>query len=665
MQNTIRVRLVKAALFVAGAFIYCALSAYAGTTYYKIGRDEANCTSFGGSYIKYDGTETTIPSTATTIGWATSRNAASAVVVDDMGNSDFVVQSGTRLRTHPAGGNYAFGGRSLALEAGGELMVKSGDVDPRASTITVAKLVGSGGSVLFNVYLRMLTLAGAAEIEAGSSLTVALWGDGQKAAVSSEITGDATTTLYIKTADTAGAAGQVLEIADAAGFYGTIATNSYSTEPFTLKLTGGFGGTVASLPAGTTNVLVNYDGLPAAKGLRVAATTIPAALKTAVWLYSAGGISEDTVLMTFPAGTTVDEGEFKVRFSVSQSAPATEFRCRKVLNGDGSVSLLPATCHKRGQDAAYATSFFGYYASVDEEGVWTEPETTAIGWSLLRDGSTTKIPDGDLADFEFVVQSGTRLRTPAPGGTWTFRGRSLVLESGGSFITKSGDGREPRVDSVINVTNLVGSGGSVQFNVAGRLQTLAGTASIASGSSLTLDLPPPNQKAVFSSTLTGDGTTTLYIMTAQEAGTDGQSLEIADAAGFYGTIATNNYSTEPFTLKLTGGFGGTVASLPAGTTNVLVNYDGLPAAAGLRVAATTIPPALKTAATFYFAADIPEGSVLMTFPEGTAVDPDEFDIRRAAGPEGAGRRITALGTKTNGDGTVSLVKLCGFIFIFR
>jgi len=649
----------SAALIAVGVVMNLyALSAYAGTTYYKIGQDAANESSFTGTYS----------GGGTAIGWATSRDATSTVTVEDMENSDFVVISGSRLRTDPRGGAYTFAGRSLVLETGGLLMIKSGEASPAASTITVAKLVGAGGSVMFNAAKQKQTLAGAAEIEANSSLTVDLNGDGQNAVVSSTITGDDTTTLYIKTAAATGSAGQVLEIADAAGFYGTIAESGTSDEPFTLKLTGGFGGTITSLPRGMTSMRVNYDGLSSAKGLCVATTTIPEVLKTAVVFYSAGGISADTVLMTFPAGTTVDEDEFTVKFATAVNGTPTEFRCRKAVDDlDGTVRLFPVvtTYYKIGVDvgAANCSSFGGTY--VNQSG--TIPEDAAgIGWATLRDATSTNAVS-DMASLDFVVQSGATLRTPPAGGTHTFGGRSLTLESGGLLMTKCGD-VWPLSDSTINIANLVADGGTVMFNVARYLQTLAGTVSVKAGSSLALWLNSDGQKAVVSSALTGDDTTALYILTAASvpAESNGQSLELSDAADFYGTIATNNYSSEPFTLKLTGGFGGTVTSLPKGTTQVLVNYDALSSAAGLRVATTTIPPALKTAVTFYSATEIPDGAVLMTFPAGAVVDPAEFSVHRTVGVDGAARRIAKLAAKVNGDGTISLLRSSnGFIIQFK
>jgi hypothetical protein len=159
----------------------------------------------------------------------------------------------------------------------------------------------------------------------------------------------------------------------------------------------------------------------------------------------------------------------------------------------------------------------------------------------------------------------------------------------------------------------------------------------------------------------------LYITTAEKenTGTAGQVLEISDADEFSGAIKAGSKSTEPFILKLTGGLGGTIASLPAGTTQVLVNYEEL-GDAGLRIGTTEIPEIIKTGVTFYADRTFADGTVLMTFPEGTEVNPADFNVCWSREIGGRASRFVRLATVENEDGTISLVKSSyGTVISFR
>ena len=137
-----------------------------------------------------------------------------------------------------------------------------------------------------------------------------------------------------------------MEFQSAAGFLGTIAnTLDYDKGKFYLKLTGGFGGTITSLPAkNTQEVRVNIDGLSSDKGLRIATTTIPTPIKQKVVFYSdtKDSLSAGDVLMTFPSGTAVDSSAFTVKFATGVSAAGGEVDTKSVSNGDGTISLVVA-----------------------------------------------------------------------------------------------------------------------------------------------------------------------------------------------------------------------------------------------------------------------------------------------------------------------------------
>ena len=315
----------------AGVIALATSLAAQATTYYMKGQDGAGKSSFTGAR------------SANTIGWATTRDG-SVVANATMSGNDFIVQNSARLRTGTAAFQ-SFGGASLTLEAGGEMYLKAGDLNTKvAGTISISNLIGDGGTISHAVANTQTINGGSVSINPGSSLSVGLTPDGRNLVIASTLTGDATTALnVISSFEDSGTAGQTLELRSAAGFLGAITgTRAYDRGAFILKLTGGFGGTIASLPANTTQVLVNIDDVTTANGLRVATTTIPDPLKTALVLYTdkKDTLSGGDVVMTFPAGTTVDPAEFTVAFAYGASGAAASLPLEKVVNSDGTITLV-------------------------------------------------------------------------------------------------------------------------------------------------------------------------------------------------------------------------------------------------------------------------------------------------------------------------------------
>ncbi len=630
-------KLITSVAVAASAII--PLVANAGT-YYKLGSDASGYTSFPGTYS----------GGGNKIGWASSRDATTTVTPTDMANSDFVIVNGTSLRTSNKKGNYTFPGKTLVLETGGSMNVKAGESGGGDSSFAIPMIVGAGGKISLNAARCSHTFTGAMHINSGSSLTLGFVdSDARSGIFNSVLTGDGTTTLYLQAA--AGNTAQTLELSDAAGFLGTIADGGEGAvnEKLILKLTGGFGGTITSLPAGTTKVLVNYDGLPSGKGLRIATTAIPTAITNTVTFYSTKNVFMDgDILMTFPAGTVVDPSTFTVRYAYGANETATAFPgLQKIDNQDGTVSLAvkSKTYYKLGTDAAGKNSFSGTYNGGG----------TSIGWTDSRTGTVAVTPT-DMTNADFVVVNGKMLRTAPTKGNYTFPGKTLIFETGGSMTVKAGENGGAG-DSTFAIPKIVGAGGKISLNAAKCSHTFTGTMHINSGSSFTLSFTGSDARSgIFNSTFTGDDTTILYLLAF--SGSTAQTLEFSDAAGFLGTIADSGTgaANEKLVLKLTGGFGGTITSLPTGTQQVLVNYDGLPSGKGLRVASTTIPAPLKTTVTFYSssAAFLSDGFVLMTFPSGTVVDPSAFTVKHAGSASETARTFAHLKKIDNADGTVSL-----------
>ena len=281
---------------------------------------------------------------ANNVGWANSRDG-SVVANATMNGNDFVVQNGTRLRTGTAA-EQSFAGASLKLESGGELFLKAGDLTTKvAGTISILQLIGDGGTINHAVANTQTIEGGSVRINEGKVLNVRLAPSNRTLIIASEFEGDDTTELAITSSFESGSNGQVLELQNAAGFSGTITGSKYNadaTGTFALKVTGGFSGTITSLPSDTTQVLVNIDDATTANGLRVATTTIPESLKNTVVLYSnkKSALSAGDIVMTFPAGTEVVPAEFAVAFAYGVSGAESTLVLETAENSDGTVSIV-------------------------------------------------------------------------------------------------------------------------------------------------------------------------------------------------------------------------------------------------------------------------------------------------------------------------------------
>ena len=351
----------KLARIIAAVFAFATCAPSLAATYYKIGRDinsnDASISSFTGNGD-------------TTNGWSTVENAAT---VDDnvvFEGSDFIVGSGTRLRTNLVDADISFGGQSLTLANGGEIQLKKGANGGNRNITFSALSIEGMGTITMGQDQSQFTLKGTFSLAADSTFRTSFGtssnaGDYRPLVIDSTLTGDATTAIDItgsgNAANTSG-----LTLNAVGGFYGTI-TSTADSPTFTLAINGAFGGTITSLPASTTAVKIDYDGLPAATGLRVASTTIPAALKTKLPLYSATtDFTQDRLpLVTFPAGTDVDPTEFTVKHATSATGTATAFpHLMVVTNEDDTVTLavdaiVPAYAKMvKGEGDVYAWRFY-------------------------------------------------------------------------------------------------------------------------------------------------------------------------------------------------------------------------------------------------------------------------------------------------------------------
>ena len=333
------------------------------TTYYKIGNDGGGQSSFAGNVND-------------SIGWATSADATATTSFSaaEMAASDFVVNNNALTLRLPTADDNAitFGGRSLTLTGNATLALKKKNNGGNRD-VTIAALAVSGSGVVNHAQgASQFTLKGAISLAADSNLRVGLGtdsadnGDCRRLVIDSILTGGETTAINI-TGGGGAANSASLTLNSVGGFLGTM-TSTIDSPNFSLLINGAFGGTITAFPDSTKAVVIDYDGLPAATGLRVASTTIPAALKTKLTLYSATTdfMQDRLPLVTFPAGTDVDPAEFTLKHATGATGTATAFpHLTVVTNADDTVTLaVNATVPMyakmvKGEGDVYAWHFYG------------------------------------------------------------------------------------------------------------------------------------------------------------------------------------------------------------------------------------------------------------------------------------------------------------------
>ena len=358
-----------------------------------------------------------------------------------MSGNDFVIQDGTRLRTGTSA-NQTFGGATLTLEAGGEMALKAGDLKTKVpGTVSFASLIGDGGAIYHAVANTQTINGGTVSMNADKSLIVGLSPNNRTLIIASELIGGDSTQLAITSSFESGSEGQVLELQNAAGFSGTITgskSNADATGTFALKLTGGFSGTITSLPSDTTQVLVNYDGLPSGKGLRVATTTIPELLKTTLVLYSdtKSTLKAGDVVMTFPVGTKVDPSEFKVGFAYGVSGAVATLPLEVNENGDDTISLVV----KNDSGSTYVWTGAAGDGKMSTGGNWDGGVAPGAGAALDFSGVTegTTIVANGLTSGDVMMGTGVITFT----GSFTaksFTDTSKIAVGANSTVTLDGD----------------------------------------------------------------------------------------------------------------------------------------------------------------------------------------------------------------------------------
>lgn len=308
-------------------------------TYYKVGVDPYGSSSFAKSY-------------SSSIGWA---EAVGGTVDADHAvdpEVNYVVPEGTRLRTLPSGSVNTFAGKSLTLAGAIALNDAQGY---SSKTVNLPPVTVSSTTAVFTIGNpnAAYTLTGLVAVPESKLLRLNLYAESNSGpryglTLSGRLSGAGD--ISIDGSATYAPPWSFVILSDAAAFSGTLKANTARDMHFNLKVTGGFGGSITALPVGTTNVVFNYDGLSAERGLPIAVTTVPPALTNRLTFYSAtADFTRDRLsLMTFPAGTVLDVSTFTVKHATSLGGAATPFvRLAAVTAADGSVRLVANCCDHR------------------------------------------------------------------------------------------------------------------------------------------------------------------------------------------------------------------------------------------------------------------------------------------------------------------------------
>ena len=600
-------------------------------TYYKVATDAGGTSSFAGNV-------------SSSVGWSTSSGASSTSAVSDFANSDFIVSRGYFLRLPATDADIAFGGRSLTFTDGGALTLKKNvNEGNRNVTIDDFRVVGSG---LINMAqdLSQFTLKGAVTIAADSALTFNFGLSGSAAdkrplVMDAAISGDETTSLIISgSGTTSQSQSSPLTLNNVGNFLGTIKASGSPRQP-SLVVNGAYGGTLTDLPAETTVAWFDYDGLPAATGLRIASTTPSAVLKTKLRFFAdetdlfEGGHA----ILTFPAGAEVDLSEFTLLAAASPDGPTKQLFLEQVTNDNQAVSFVTKagrTFYKVGSDAGGTSSF-------------TTNVNATVGWSTTRNAaSTMPFSAAEMVASDFIVENQS-LRTAESGTSWTFAGHSLKLignDSINSLMLKCAN------NGTVTFPKLIVDHARIFHGVAAYTYTVAGDIAIVSGSRLTfIAADTQTRTLILKAPIHGDASTSIRISSVN-SGTGKYTFN--DLGDFFGTFEDAASTAGASSIVFDGAFSGTVGALSAKAT-LTVNYEGLPADTGLK--ASQITESLKKikfyGATTDFAAD---NLPLIVFPAGTAVDPAAFKLTYATSKDAAGLPFRALKVFTADDNSVVL-----------
>lgn len=372
---------------VMGFVVSCAATASRADTYYWFGTNPNGA---------YNGVFAGTTAAGANYGWSTDPNATKATVAHTVSaDHDYVVPTySTSPARYPRVPPCTFAGKTLKLIGTLPLGLATG-------TFTFNTIIG--GEYKDQSTATIANWFGGATMEVDADFQI----DAGKAIGIRNVPagGEARNTILGTSANKITGAGSLMlagsgdgtayyeVLCDASGFTGTINVglngnpvtgSAPGPANFTFKLScPAFGGTVTDLPVNTKNVIVNYDGLPSDKGLRVATTAVPAALKTKLYFWSstADFTAKNFPLMTFPAGTGISTDDFTVYHRTTKDGTDKEAFADlgvRVNADDGSMTLV--------------ANFEGQTVNLNS---WTtEPALSKTTWMVREDepGAVTRTP---------------------------------------------------------------------------------------------------------------------------------------------------------------------------------------------------------------------------------------------------------------------------------
>ena len=662
----------KAAILAAAICAAAAFPSWAATYYHK-GSDGYGTSSFNQAKV------------SNTVGWSTSPNGSVVSSISDWAGSDFIVSgSANSVRIPATDADITFAGKSLAVNDSTIAFKRASNNTALTRNVTIAdfRFTGTGGILAHGEskndhgsQATVFCIKGGITIADGAVMTLDQSfnsnNDTREFVVDSAVSGGETSAIAFRIVYSSGISNGTAPVTfnSLADFYGTLKIDSATTTPnFNLTVNGTFNGTVTSLPQNAQWARFDFDGLPTGKGVRIKGAS-PGAAVARLRLHSATAdfTTPGLVVATFEDVSSIGVVEnigWNVQCSTSLDGTYSPVLLKAQTNSLGQVTLVTAenTYYKTGSDTGYNSSL---------------PTSSALssGWSKTPGGTAVTVAAADIEASDFIVSGGNVLRTC---GTQMFGGRTLRLSGPGDgssaqWLMKYNSDNEPRdtqIAPVTTVDRLVFSGGvvypatdSVHFKLAGNIE-------IESGRSMGLmTLMPGNntplRRLEIAAPVTGGTNTTIDIFkvnddnfTTQTGDTETVFDDLENFTGVFNDHLPAWKASDASYIHFAGKFGGRIGTMETNNIEFIVNYDGLPSGKGLRTATTTVPGKLKTKTVFY-SSDVSkfmtDGTVLATFPSGTAVDPAAFVFEYASSFAGERFTMPPCRTESGANGEVCLV----------
>ena len=575
-------------------------------TYYKTGSDT--------------GYNSSLPTSSTlSSGWSKMPGGtAVTVLAGDIAASDFIVSGGNVLRICDS---MTFGGASLKIVGPGNgsssqvVLKTNGDIGNTTAVATIGNLIFSGGAVYLASNEAYFKIAGNVQIEAGRSFGImpvnaengyAL----RRIEIVAPVAGGANTTIDLfKTAGTGTktiAGDMEVVFDDLENFEGVFndklsastASENLVGDASYIHFAGKFGGRIGTMNANAAKFIVNYDGLPAGKGLRAATTSIPAKFNSGTVFYSSDVskfMTDGTVLATFPAGTVVDPAAFVFEYASSfagerfamppcrtesgangevclvidiaapsyakmvKNAQTDEYEWHFYLAGDNGAlgDDITATCGKTVPDNSMVVLF----ASREEFAAISANPGTAREYQLTA-FTCTEDSDFSSVAFAYSIVAAQGLTIDPAGHRVTVRAALANMIStvtsgtaGSEFCVNVASGSETLDGPVISGTVKLVKTGAGTLYCAKAGQTYTGGNKVEAGL-LSAPTPPADEREVIPAGDINQGenrlrtTTTLYKADQHYFGAEGNSITVESGAGF---DINSNYGYHIYDIVLNGG----------------------------------------------------------------------------------------------------------------